>query len=205
MTIQEFLRAIRHGWKWIALTTFLGVCLGVAAAKLLPANYSATATDFVSVAPESSQGAYEASQFVNSRVPSYPELVKAPDVLEAAITDADSTLTLKKAREAVTATNPTDSSLVTVTVKDRSAVAAEKLANSVAEQLALKIMETDGAGKAGIKVELVVPAVQPTAPTFPNLPVMIMLGLVSGLALGVVIAILRAFRAGKASGASTNP
>ncbi len=194
MTVQELLQAIRRGWVWILVCTIVGVACGFAAVVFLPRTYTATATDFVRVAPGSQQNAFEAAQFVAGRVNSYPVLVESPEVLAQVIHDNRLTMSQQKLAKMITAENPADSSLLLVTAKAGSAKLAANIANSAATHLATKVTASDGGDTAVIGVELVVPASIPTSPSFPQALLTFPIAVLVGLVVGLLIAISR-FRA----------
>src|SRR6187551_1145790 len=99
--------AFRERWYLVVLAA---AALGAA----LPRSYEASATLFLQVdSPESSL--LERSQFAQARVKSYPDLVTSPQVLEATVDDLELGITPQQLATRLSASNPRDTVLLTVT------------------------------------------------------------------------------------------
>ena len=202
MTLRSYVRVLRKRWRIIVALTLLGLGGAAAVTMLLPVTYSAQATAFVAItAPgtdtansNSNNSLYQSSQFALQRVKSYSDVVNSPAVLEPVIAQLNLNTTVDELQHRVTADNPVDTVLLNVTAKDSSAAGAQRTANAVTDQLG-KVIERLETSKEGttppVKVTTAVPASVPVAPISPRTNLNIVLGLLVGLSLGIVAAVMR--------------
>ncbi|WP_109505953.1 polysaccharide biosynthesis tyrosine autokinase [Nocardioides speluncae] len=197
MTLASLVRTLRKRWLMVVALAVAGVLAAAGATALMPKEYAATSTSFVSLTSRGQGGAdlYQNSQFTLTRVGSYPEMVHSPEVLEPVIGDLGLKLTPQQLRPKVTAVNPTGTILLKVQVINTSPELATELANAIADRLGDLIEETETPAAAGakspVKVTNVIPARVPTGPASPRPALNLTFGLLLGLALGVAAAVLR--------------
>lgn len=175
-------------WKTIAMFVLMGLLGGVAYGLLAPASYTSKAVLFVIAAPSEKDGYYQATQFAEKRAATYPALLTAPEVLERTRAKLDLDMPASALIPLLTATNPTDSSLVEVAASAPAPQRAQQLAGSAAEFLADYAVELEANGtKAGsVTIKMAVPARTPKYPSSPSSLVLGALGGLSGAALGVI-------------------
>ena len=196
MTLADYVRVLRVRWKvWLAC-----VVLGVIAAGLFnyfaTVTYAATATSFVGVTTVDSENPenFQNSQFAVQRVKSYAPLIASPDVIGPVIDDLDLDVTPRELRDMTTVTSPPETVLMEVRVTDTEADRAALIANSVAQRLGALIEEIEtppSGGSPTVEVTLTQPAEVPVAPASPRRMLNLVLGLVAGLAVGFVAALVR--------------
>ncbi len=178
-------------WKLIAAFVVLGVGAGVAYGMLAPSTYTAKAVLFVIATPADKDGYYQAAQFAEKRAATYPALLSAPEVLDRTRTALDLDLPASALIPMLTATNPTDSSLVEVAATAATPVLAQQLAGTAAQYLADYAVDLEDSGtKVGaVTIKMAVPAREPQYPSSPSPFVLGVLGGLAGGALGVVVAL----------------
>jgi capsular exopolysaccharide synthesis family protein len=196
VTLRAYLQVLLKRWRIVVACTVLVLGAAATLTYLTPPTYAANATAFVSISSAGTADAsiYQSSQFAMQRVKSYTEAVKSPSVLQPVIDKLDLPMTVRDLRSVVSAENPVDTVLIKVTATDRSAQRAQAIVNAVSDQLGVVIerLETprDG-GQPPVKVTTTVPSLAPQSPISPRVPLNMALGLLAGLALGVIVAVIR--------------
>lgn len=191
----EFLRLIGHRWRVIVATVVLGVTGASVYTYLTPPTYTATTQLFVAIGNGDGSTAQLSSAvfFVNSRVKSYPDLVKSPLVLDPVIKELGLDTTATSLSDDVSATVATGTVLMDVSVTSESATQAAAIANSAGKQMVSIIEDLDrtSTGTSPVKVTIVRPATVPGSPTAPVPWLNVLIGLFGGLGLGLAAAALR--------------
>ncbi|MEJ1156007.1 polysaccharide biosynthesis tyrosine autokinase [Microbacterium marmarense] len=196
MELSDYLRILRKSWLLIVVATLVGV--GAAAAYSLTRTplYEAQSTVFVS-----SQGGVtiselqQGSNFTESRVTTYTNLVTTPIVMNPVIAELGLDVTAAQLASQVSASSPLNTSLITITVTDADAREAAEIANALGASLtsAVEAIETPaGSDTSPVSLTRVEDAIPPLSPSSPNVPLNLALGFLVGLAAGVGIAVLRA-------------
>lgn len=182
------------------LITFLVVFVSVAAVTfLMPPKYTATAEIFASYSSQS--GSQQSSSDMNSgasylstQIKTYPSLVKTQAILKPVITDLNLDVTVDELADMVTATNPTNTFMVDISVENGDAALSARIANSVANNLAERISSTlySGDGDTSlIKLSVVQPASVPDSPSVPKIPLYLAAGFVLALVLAIAVALVK--------------
>lgn len=136
------------------------------------------------------------ASYIESQIATYPELVKTEAVLQPVITDLGLNTTVDDLAKQVTASNPTDTMLVEISVDDPSPKNASNIANSVATSLQKQITTTlysDEGEKivSPVNLQIVQRAYVPANPSSPNTKMNLAIGLVGGIVLGIVAAVVK--------------
>ncbi|WP_187265027.1 YveK family protein [Homoserinibacter sp. GY 40078] len=182
MEPPNYPNSFRERWYLIALASVIGVLIAAGASALLPRSYEATATLFLRVdSPESSL--VEQSQFALARIKSYPELVTSPQVLRQTIADLGTDTTPQQLSSRLSAANPRDTVLLTVTATASRPDLAADTANSAARHLSQLVdsLESD------VSLRLTLPATAPVSAASPQPTILMGLGFLGGLALGAIL------------------
>jgi len=193
--LRDYITVLRKGWVLIVVLALVGVAAAAGFSLLKKPVYSASAQVFVST--ETSGSASDLAQgntFTQQRVLTYSNLVQTPIVLLPVISSLRLDMNADQLASMVSATAPTSTTLISITVTDTNPVQATEIANAVSASLTNVVQDiesTDANGKGTVKLTRVKQADVPLAPISPNVPVNIALGLLVGLALGVGIAVLR--------------
>lgn len=190
MDLREFVYVLRSRAWWVVLVTVLTVAASALITFTMTPVYTAKATLFVTV--DSSQDtAYARSQFALQRVASYPQLINDPALVNKVIDTLKLERGFQEIRDSLTATNPADTVLISITATAPTAQEAADIANTAAPLLAEAIgkLENTNPRDLSVKAEQSVPAAPPPFPTAPRKAVNLGLGLVSGLSLGLLLAL----------------
>ncbi len=181
METPNYPSAFRERWYLIVVGALLGVLIAVALAAGLPRTYEASASLFLRVeSPGSSL--IERSQFALARVKSYPDLVTSPEVLRDTIGELNLDITPEQLATRLSATNPRDTVLLTVTATAPTADLASRTANSVARNVAEVVDDLE----SDVTLTLTLPAPVPTSAASPQTVILLGLGLLGGLAVGAI-------------------
>ncbi|KQU67661.1 polysaccharide biosynthesis tyrosine autokinase [Phycicoccus sp. Root101] len=198
MTLRAYLHVLFKRWRIVLAATVLGVLSAGVLSYLAVPTYTANATLFVAISASDggsdTPSIYQSSQFAMQRVKSYPQVIDSPTVLQPVIDKLGLDLTVSDLRKMVTAENPADTVLITITATDTSATQARDIVNATGSQFGSVIerLETPRVGgQSPVKVTTTVPGQTPQSPASPRIPLNLALGLLAGLALGVVLAVLR--------------
>lgn len=193
--LRDYIRVLRKSWVLILVFALIGVAAAAGYSIIKKPVYSASAQVFVST--ETSGSAADLAQgntFTEQRVLTYSNLVTTPIVLLPVITRLHLHTTATDLAKLVSATAPTNTTLITITVNDKSPVDAANIANATSQSLTnvvQSIEATDANGRSTVKLTRVQEAQVPSTPTSPKVPLNVVLGLLVGLAIGVGIAVLR--------------
>lgn len=201
MTLMDLIRIVgKH--MFTAILVFVLVVVGVTAYTLtaqkkymataqLFASYNNTTADALdsSVSSQSTAGTYIATQ-----LKSYPDLVKTEAVLQPVIDELnDNSITTDDLATMVTATNPTDTYMLNVSVEATSPEQSAQLANEVSQSLSRVVSsELYASGKKSmVKLSVVQKAKTPISQSSPNTKLNIAVAVVAGIVLGIFAALVR--------------
>lgn len=196
VTLGNYLKVLRKRALTVLSLLLLGLVAAVAVTGLMPKTYASSATNFVSLSSKGSQpdALYQNSQFALNRVASYTELVHSPLVLQPVIDQLNLDTAVNDLDKDVSAVNPAQTVLVTVTAKADSPQQAQAIASSVAREMGTRIEAIEqprDAARSPVKVSMAVPATLPTGPVSPRPLLNLGLGILVGLAAGVAAAVMR--------------
>lgn len=195
MDLRSYLRILRKRWKTVALTTLIVVLLAQAYSMLAPKQYSSSLQFFVSTADSSDPAQLaQGSTFSQARVTSYTQLVDAPVVLTPVMKKLHIDGTASDLAGSVTATVPSNTVLIDVTVTDKSAHRAQQIAAAIGNQFpktAQDLERVSSKSPSPVKVTVTKNAVINRSPVSPKPTRNLALGLILGLLLGFGLAVLR--------------
>ncbi|TNM59455.1 hypothetical protein FHN55_20700 [Streptomyces sp. NP160] len=206
MTLQDFLRELRHSWWIVALGVALGGLLGAVLATSQTPTYQSSASLFVTTAGAGASDARAAdNSFVQSRVTTYASLGTQSSVLEQAAASLDG-VSVEQLRREVTSSAREGQNLIDVSASADSADQAAAEANAVAQALATTVnqLEAPSGSAAGTESEVVLRVTQeataPAEPVSPNVPRTVLVTLLVGLAAGIGVMVLAAAASGRLRG-----
>jgi capsular exopolysaccharide synthesis family protein len=193
MSVRDLLRILRRNLTVMAVCLVAGVTLGGFLALSQPASYTTHTRLFVSSnGSDSTDTLLQNSNLVLDRVPSYATLVNSPLVLSqvAQRLPAES---VESMAGRITATNPLQTALIEITVRDTTARRAYDLAAAVSAVVMSVVprLETAATGFVPIKITLVSQPELPARPDLEPAGSRLGLGILLGLLLGTVIAVGR--------------
>ena len=198
MELRDYIRILRKGWILIVAMTLLGVAGAAIASIVMTPRYVASTQLFVSVQTSDAtttgdlaQGSTAAQQ----KVRSYVDVVTSSRVLTPVIEELGLDTTARQLAGNITAESPLNTVLIDIDVEDPDAETAAAVANAVGASLSDVVVNDlespEGGGPSLVKIETIEPALAALAPSSPNVPLNLALGLLVGLALGVGAAVLR--------------
>ncbi|WP_426517627.1 polysaccharide biosynthesis tyrosine autokinase [Diaminobutyricibacter sp. McL0618] len=197
MELRDYLRILHKNWILIAVSALLGVAVAAGYSLMLTPKYQATTELYVSVRAADAGATTDLVQgttFARQAVTSYVSVVNSATVLDRVIDDLDLKVTSAQLGAKVSATSPLNTVLIDITVTDEDPQRAAKIANSVGQNTAYIVtnkLEKPTGGSSLVNIQTIQPAVTPTKPSSPNVPLNIILGLLIGLAVGIAASLLR--------------
>ena len=196
MTLTDYLRELRERWIVVLIAVVLAMSGAAGIWILRPPEYTATLTMYVSAqTADTTSTAFQGAQLSEQRVKSYVKLVGSPRVCQEVIQNLRLAESPEDLAERITAGSSIDSVLIDVSVTDRSQQRAADIANAVGQSLTRLVNELERPVVPGalppVAVRMVQPAPPPTEPSSTSLPVLLAIGLLTGLAIGGGAALLR--------------
>jgi len=198
--LRDYIRVLRKGWILILALVLVGVAAAAVFSIVKTPEYQATSKVFVSTqGGDTVQDLQSGNTFTQARVQTYSDLVGTPVVLLPVAAALKLNLTAAQLGKMVTASSPLNTTLIEITVTSTSAAESANIANATAQSLTSVVEKLETPSTADdtsstaspVKLTRVQVATVPQAPSSPNVPLNIALGLLVGLALGVGVAVLR--------------
>ncbi|WP_423494712.1 polysaccharide biosynthesis tyrosine autokinase [Microbacterium esteraromaticum] len=199
MELRDYANALKRHWLGIVLMTILGLAAGYGWAALQTPVYQADASGVVTVAtdpdPEMQLIPGANDSIAKSRVPTFVEMATWRNVAEKAADALGLDVAPEQLVRRITVDNPDGTPIIKITAEGPTAEGARDLAEAWVVGLAATIDEREGVeelGSALITVELAESAALPSAPSFPDERMALMVGGVLGLGMGIAFALVRA-------------
>ncbi|MGV1034624.1 MAG: polysaccharide biosynthesis tyrosine autokinase [Microbacteriaceae bacterium] len=196
MEIRDFLRILRKSWAIILGFAMLGTAIGLVYALLQKPIYSASSKVFVSTQTADTIGELaQGNTFSVQRVKTYSDLATTPAVLNPVIDDLGLNVSASELSTQISATAPSGTSLIDISVQDTDPAFAADVANAVAASLAQTVQKleksSDNSSVSPIKLTPVQTALVPSTPISPNIRMNAVLGLLLGMTAGIGVGVLR--------------
>ena len=198
MELKDYLRILHKSWILIVALALVGVAAAAAAAIATTPKYIANTQLYVSVQAASGAATTDLLQgtsFARSAVTSYVDVVNSAIVLDEVIKELGLDLTAAQLASTITSASPLNTVLINISVTNSDPELAAQIANSVGQNFSRIVVDRlekpDGDSASPVKIETIQPAIVPTTPASPNVPMNIALGLLVGLAVGIGLAVLR--------------
>lgn len=195
MESNNLARLIRYHWVAILICAQLGVLLAAAFAIVTPREYTANADVFVQVSGGSSTSdVAAATNYSQQQARNFSAVATREIVLQSVIDDLGLDVTVPQLRTQVSTVVPLNSTMITISGTDRSADTAADIANSVAAELTAVVpsLTPEVVGESTVRMQIIENATPPTKPSSPNVPLLLVLGLLAGLVLAAVVVAFRA-------------
>ena len=192
MELRAYLDALRVRWWLVAGLALLGAVAGLTAFLLTPAVYASTVTFYVSVPPEAGGSTATATQYAQAKVSSYVTLVESEEAARRVVADQGLTASPSAVASSVSASAQLNTTLLTAIVRSGSADYSERVAQGLADTFGPLVDQLDNGGRPEQVIGVAVVS-GPTAAqaVSPDLERYVGLGLVAGLVLGALLAVLR--------------
>lgn len=197
VTFTEYVVVLQRRWRVWGTCLASGLLVAAVLSMTAQVQYTARSTSFVTVAERSDGGQgeiFQGSQFAVQRVRSYAPLAVSPRVLGPVIEDLELDLSTRQLANKVAVSSEPETVLIHVSVTDPDAKLAMRLSNAVSEEMGRVIEELEVAQAtevSNVRVSLAQPAEVPTTPSSPKVLLNLLLGLVAGLSVGFVLAVVR--------------
>ncbi len=198
MELRDYLRILHKNWILLLVLLILGLAGGAGYAALQAPKYIASTQLYVSVRTEGAATGdlVQGTTFARQMVTSYVDVVDTALVLDPVIATLGLDTTVAALAPHVTATTPLNTVLIDIAVTDGDPEQAAQIANAVGASFTNVVQNsleqpTGATGTSPVLITVTEPAVAPSAPTSPNLRMLIALGALLGLAVGVGVAMLR--------------
>ncbi|KAB8287253.1 protein-tyrosine kinase [Bifidobacterium ramosum] len=200
LTIGDLFQILRKHLVSVIIS-FVVVFAAVAAYTFLaPPKYTATSELFATYSGQSDSASLSTSEissgasYLSTQIKTYPQLVKTEAVLDPVINELGLDMDSDTLAEVVTATNPSNTFMVDISVEVGDPQQASDIANSVAQNLSKQIsssLYTGDSQKSPIKLTVVKKARVPESPSSPKVPLYLAAGVVLGIIVAVGVALLR--------------
>lgn len=208
MSVNEALRIIGERWRVVLICLILGLLGAAAALAVIPREYSANVTIYVSLQgrADTSDEAFQASQLAKDRVVSYAPLMRDERITQAVVDQLKLPMTAAQLASRLNVTIQPDTVVMTESVTDTSPERAAAIANAVAQQFVGLVQQLEQPiGPAPAPAPVGEPAPAPTKigaqiirqatpspiPVSPDIPFGVALGGALGLLVGVAAAFVR--------------
>ncbi|QGU01019.1 Tyrosine-protein kinase YwqD [Corynebacterium kalinowskii] len=197
MEIRKYAAILAKNWILVVVSAMIGLVAGIGYSLLVTPEYQSRTQLYVSVRSEAgttgelAQGATFSSKIVNS----YVDVIRTSVVLEPVVNQLGLDMTPAELASRIVAVSPSETALIDITATSTSPETASQIANAVGESFKNVVqtqLEPDKeTGVSPINLTTTQTAMIPSSPVSPNLPMNAILGLLAGLAIGVLIAVLR--------------
>lgn len=193
MELHQYVRVLKRGWLTLVLSVLVALAAAAALVALLPVTYEAETRIYVSVDDAESYDLSQRSIYSQELVRSFVELAQSSAVLGPVVEDLDLEETPRELADRISVAAQTGTVILEVTVADDDPEQAAAIATSMTAALddVVQGLTTSTAGSGNVTLTTVEEPFTPEGPSFPQ-PVNILgLGLLAGLAIGIVLLALR--------------
>jgi len=195
MELRDYLRLFRAHWVGMLVIVLVGVIVSFGWTLFQPKVYSADASAVVQSKPTTDVGtAVAATTLATSRVKTYVDLGSSRAVAERVIAELKLDASPDTLVNTITVTNPLNTLSISVTADAGSPIQARDIAEAWVRGMALEVnkLESGNPDKQGAAyLQPIDSARLPTAPSSPNVKLALGLGVLMGLAIAFVYALLR--------------
>lgn len=194
MDSKSLLRLVRYHWAVVLVCAVLGVFAGQAIAAMTPREYTASADVFVTVTGGSTTGEVaQSGNFAQQQARNFGAVATREVVLAPVIEQLELPMTINELRRLVSASVQLNTSVITISATDRSPERAAAIANAVALNLSevAPSLTPRVDGESPVRVQVIESATAPVNPSSPNVVLLLILGLLSGLVVATIVVVLR--------------
>ncbi len=194
MESRSLLRLVRYYWGIVVVCALVGVMAGQVVAAISPREYTASADVIVMVTGGSNTGEVtQSGNFSQQQARNLSAVATREVVLAPVIKALELEVSVAELRKQVATSVTLNTSVMTISATDESPELAAAIANSVAVTLA-EVVPALGPrvdGESPVRLQVIETATPPVNPSSPNRPLLLILGLLAGLAVATVIVVLR--------------
>ncbi len=195
MGLTDLWRLARRRWPIVAITAALCLAAAFGYAQTQPVVYTASSTCYVSMATGTSvNDSYQGGLAAQQRVRSYLDLATSQTVAQRVKDQLGLAISADELRGRISAASPPATTILVISVSDGTADGARRLTDEVVSQFRhlidqLETIQVDAAPAA--RVAVVDKAQMPMSPSGPQSKRLLILGLLAGLVLGGLAALVR--------------
>ncbi|MBD7958572.1 polysaccharide biosynthesis tyrosine autokinase [Microbacterium sp. Sa4CUA7] len=198
MELRDYLRILHKNWILLLVLLIAGIAGGAGYAFMQAPKYEASTQLYVSVRTEGAATGdlVQGTTFARQMVASYVDVIPTALVLDPVIEELSLDVSAGELAPQVSASTPLNTVLLDISVTDEDAEQAAAIANATAASFAQAVQTTlerpqSAEAISPVQITITQPATAPTSPASPNIPLLIALGALLGLAAGVGLAVLR--------------
>lgn len=195
MLLGDYFNALRTRWLTVAVVALLTIAGAAVVTLLTTPQYTSTARVYFAVqGGESVTDMAQGSTFTEKQMTSYAEIARSPLVLGPIAASLGGETDARDLADVLSVTVADETTILVIAATDPVPERARDLANAVADQLAASVGQLAPErpdGTEAVRATIFDEAETPEAPTSPDLPQNLALGVVLGLVLGVGVALLR--------------
>jgi capsular polysaccharide biosynthesis protein len=191
MSGEQILRIFAIRRWWILACIVLGCGLGLLLALTLPRVYDAKAQVIVSIGDNTDISVAESATYIDDRMPTMLEISRSADFAEKVAASPGIDLSSDQIRNDLDATVIPETTIIEIHASNEDLRQARTLANTAAETMTEPFVASRLGSDNGVEVEVLQRAETGTAAVFPNPLRFFGIGALAGLALGLVVALLR--------------
>lgn len=195
MELRDYVAVLRKYWISIVCVTLLGIATAAGVTLATPPTYTAKTAVFISVRGGDTAGELlQGATYATNQVRSYAQVTTTPTVLQPVIDKLGLQTTPALLADAVTASIPTNTAIVEISVGNRDPELSARIAQATSEQLVATVdllSPSDPTGKRAVAATIVTPATVPLERSAPRTTLNLAVGLLAGLLLGFGQAVLR--------------
>lgn len=193
MELRDYLQMLRRRWPAVVLITVLFVGCAALYLVIAPKRYESTTTLLVSgTGLRTVDDLQQSVQVAGKAATTYAAIIDSATVLGPVAGDLRPQRDVDDLLTSVSATVPTDTTLIVITAADDRAEGAAAVANAVAAASSriLPTLAPAADGTPLVRIDKIRPATEPTAAVSPNTKRVLVLGFVVGLCVGIATVIV---------------
>jgi capsular exopolysaccharide synthesis family protein len=193
--IRDYLRVVRASWLLLLVGLLLGAGTALGVSLLRTPQYTATTQLYVTTnGGDDLNSAVQGSQYTEQKVASYARLLTSQDLATTVIDDLGLGVAPEQLTRRIQADVVPDTTLIDVSVTDPSperALAITRTINTEFGDLVRQLETPVGETTPRVQVSVVATPLLPDERSSPSFALNTVLGAILGLALAVVVAVLR--------------
>jgi succinoglycan biosynthesis transport protein ExoP len=197
LALRDYIRILRKGWILLVAFILAGLLAGAISTMASPTIYSSSAKAVVSVAtPKGATVAalVQANVVAQQKTIEYVNVATASKILDGVVDRLHLTTSTKALAERIAVSSPVNSDVIVIAATSATAKEAAAIANATMEELNtfIGIAEASQNSKSSpIRLTVAQQAQVPATPISPQTKLNLVLGLLLGIGLGLVAALVR--------------
>ena len=196
MSLSDYIQLVRRRWRIVALVALAATAIATALSLTAQPMYASSVQLFVSAGQTGNtfSNALAPDLLTQQRITSYAQLASGRAVADAVVRDLNLRESPATLADRVSATVPTQTVLIAITVTDPNRSLVPQIADQVGFETARLIQHLESPGRGApspVRARVAEPASVPGGAVSPKTPRNIAFGLVVGLALGLALALIR--------------